>query len=111
MPENDLFHRTWKEVQADAACVDLKGRCPHFYELGCKIAPVYVFCSTSCIVLWHIQELCLNVIFFFFISLFNTLGNLWFVIYVNDVKGFTGSVTEVLEPFSCILLRVDIRKH
>ncbi|KAJ8500000.1 hypothetical protein OPV22_010552 [Ensete ventricosum] len=32
--------KTKKEIQADAACVDLKGRCPYFYELGCKIAPL-----------------------------------------------------------------------
>ncbi|CAA6656655.1 unnamed protein product [Spirodela intermedia] len=31
--------RTRKEVQADAACVDLRSRCPYFYELGCKIFP------------------------------------------------------------------------
>ncbi|CAA7392348.1 unnamed protein product [Spirodela intermedia] len=32
--------RTRKEVQADAACVDLRSRCPYFYELGCKIFPL-----------------------------------------------------------------------
>lgn len=32
--------KTRKEIQADAACVDLKNRCPHFYELGCRIAPL-----------------------------------------------------------------------
>ncbi|XP_043697009.1 DNA replication complex GINS protein PSF3-like [Telopea speciosissima] len=32
--------KTRKEVQADAACVDLRNRCPYFYELGCKIAPL-----------------------------------------------------------------------
>lgn len=32
--------KTRKEIQADAACVDLQGRCPYFYELGCKIAPM-----------------------------------------------------------------------
>ncbi|XP_078447680.1 DNA replication complex GINS protein PSF3-like [Wolffia australiana] len=32
--------RTRKEVQADAACVDLRSRCPFFYELGCKIFPL-----------------------------------------------------------------------
>lgn len=31
--------KTRKEIQADAACVDLKYRCPYFYELGCKIVP------------------------------------------------------------------------
>ncbi|GJN35122.1 hypothetical protein PR202_gb23864 [Eleusine coracana subsp. coracana] len=30
---------TRKEIQADAACVDLRVRCPYFYELGCKIVP------------------------------------------------------------------------
>ncbi|ONK72555.1 uncharacterized protein A4U43_C04F20640 [Asparagus officinalis] len=32
--------RTRKEIQADAACVDLSFRCPYFYELGCKIVPL-----------------------------------------------------------------------
>lgn len=32
--------KTRKEVQADAACVDLRSRCPHFYELGCKLVPM-----------------------------------------------------------------------
>ncbi|EMS62913.1 hypothetical protein TRIUR3_20793 [Triticum urartu] len=32
--------KTRKEIQADAACVDLRVRCPHFYELGCKIVPL-----------------------------------------------------------------------
>ncbi|MQL75528.1 hypothetical protein Taro_007901 [Colocasia esculenta] len=32
--------KTRKEVQADAACVDLRSRCPYFYELGCKIVPI-----------------------------------------------------------------------
>ncbi|XP_068669401.1 DNA replication complex GINS protein PSF3-like [Aristolochia californica] len=32
--------KTWKEVQADAACVDLRSRCPYFYELGCRVAPL-----------------------------------------------------------------------
>ncbi|KAJ6808085.1 putative DNA replication complex GINS protein PSF3 [Iris pallida] len=31
--------KTRKEIQADAACVDLRFRSPYFYELGCKIAP------------------------------------------------------------------------
>ncbi|KAB2074154.1 hypothetical protein ES319_A07G133700v1, partial [Gossypium barbadense] len=30
--------RTRLEIQADAACVDLKSRSPYFYEFGCKIA-------------------------------------------------------------------------
>uniref|UniRef100_A0A1D1YIM0 DNA replication complex GINS protein PSF3 n=1 Tax=Anthurium amnicola TaxID=1678845 RepID=A0A1D1YIM0_9ARAE len=32
--------KTRKEVQADAACVDLRSRCPYFYQLGCKIVPL-----------------------------------------------------------------------
>ncbi|OVA12957.1 GINS complex [Macleaya cordata] len=32
--------KTRKEIQADAACVDLRNRCPYFYELGCKVAPL-----------------------------------------------------------------------
>ncbi|KAK8487242.1 hypothetical protein V6N13_062729 [Hibiscus sabdariffa] len=32
--------RTRLEIQADAACVDLKSRSPYFYEFGCKIAPL-----------------------------------------------------------------------
>ncbi|KAK9282600.1 hypothetical protein L1049_010817 [Liquidambar formosana] len=32
--------KTRKEIQADAACVDLRNRCAYFYELGCKIAPL-----------------------------------------------------------------------
>ncbi|GAB2299552.1 hypothetical protein Dimus_033617 [Dionaea muscipula] len=31
---------TRKEIQADAASVDLRSRSPYFYELGCKIAPL-----------------------------------------------------------------------
>ncbi|XP_043725709.1 DNA replication complex GINS protein PSF3-like [Telopea speciosissima] len=33
--------KTRKEIQVNAACVDLRNRCPYFYELGCKIAPLY----------------------------------------------------------------------
>eukprot|EP00249_Psilotum_nudum_P009592 c22029_g1_i4 orf=194-748(+) len=50
----DLFHRQAvvinlpsffgqrlrKEVKADPACVDLRSRCPYFYGLGCKLAPL-----------------------------------------------------------------------
>ncbi|CAK9326261.1 unnamed protein product [Citrullus colocynthis] len=32
--------RTRLEIQADAAFVDLRSRCPFFYEFGCKIAPL-----------------------------------------------------------------------
>ncbi|KAL5221114.1 hypothetical protein ABZP36_025827 [Zizania latifolia] len=32
--------KTRKEIQADAACVDLRICCPYFYELGCKIVPL-----------------------------------------------------------------------
>ncbi|CAL4997924.1 unnamed protein product [Urochloa decumbens] len=32
--------KTRKEIQVDAACVDLRVRCPYFYELGCKIVPL-----------------------------------------------------------------------
>ncbi|OVA14937.1 GINS complex [Macleaya cordata] len=32
--------KTRKEIQADAPCVDLRNRCPYFYELGCKVAPL-----------------------------------------------------------------------
>ncbi|XP_010554658.1 PREDICTED: DNA replication complex GINS protein PSF3-like [Tarenaya hassleriana] len=32
--------KTRLEIQADAACVDLKSRCPYFYEFGCKIEPL-----------------------------------------------------------------------
>ncbi|KAK9088782.1 hypothetical protein Scep_027864 [Stephania cephalantha] len=32
--------KTRREIQADAACVDLRSRCPYFYELGCKVAPL-----------------------------------------------------------------------
>ncbi|KAF7816480.1 DNA replication complex GINS protein PSF3-like [Senna tora] len=28
------------EIQADSACVDLRSRCPFFYEFGCKVAPL-----------------------------------------------------------------------
>lgn len=34
--------RTRREIQADAANVDLRSRCPYFYEFGCKIAPMWV---------------------------------------------------------------------
>eukprot|EP01018_Ginkgo_biloba_P039426 Gb_08815 [translate_table: standard] len=27
-------------MQADPACVDLRSRCPYFYEWGCKTAPL-----------------------------------------------------------------------
>nr|GME00625.1 DNA replication complex GINS protein PSF3-like [Ipomoea batatas] len=30
--------RTKDEIGADAAHVDLRGRCPYFYDFGCKIA-------------------------------------------------------------------------
>ncbi|XP_028793822.1 DNA replication complex GINS protein PSF3 [Neltuma alba] len=32
--------KTRLEIQADCASVDLRSRCPFFYEFGCKIAPV-----------------------------------------------------------------------
>ncbi|XP_057439206.1 DNA replication complex GINS protein PSF3-like isoform X1 [Lotus japonicus] len=32
--------KTRLEIQADSASVDLKSRCPFFYEFGCKIAPI-----------------------------------------------------------------------
>ncbi|KAL8105872.1 DNA replication complex GINS protein PSF3-like isoform X1 [Apium graveolens] len=32
--------RTREEIDADAAHVDLRSRCPYFYELGYKIAPL-----------------------------------------------------------------------
>lgn len=32
--------KTRLEIQADCACVDLRSRCPYFYEFGCKIAPI-----------------------------------------------------------------------
>ncbi|GLT92971.1 hypothetical protein SLE2022_107800 [Rubroshorea leprosula] len=32
--------KTRLEIQADAACVDLRSRCPYFYEFGCKILPL-----------------------------------------------------------------------
>ncbi|KAG2693356.1 hypothetical protein I3760_08G092500 [Carya illinoinensis] len=32
--------KTKLEIQADSACVDLRSRCPFFYEFGCKIAPL-----------------------------------------------------------------------
>nr|GMD72409.1 DNA replication complex GINS protein PSF3-like [Ipomoea batatas] len=33
--------RTKDEIGADAAHVDLRGRCPYFYDFGCKIARLY----------------------------------------------------------------------
>ncbi|KAF2565921.1 hypothetical protein F2Q68_00024051, partial [Brassica cretica] len=33
-------HKTRLEIQADAACVDLRSRCPYFYEFGCKLQPL-----------------------------------------------------------------------
>lgn len=38
-----FFARTREEIDADAAHVDLRSRCPYFYELGYKIAPLWVF--------------------------------------------------------------------
>ncbi|TKY47539.1 DNA replication complex GINS protein PSF3 [Spatholobus suberectus] len=32
--------KTREEIQADSAGVDLRSRCPFFYEFGCKIAPI-----------------------------------------------------------------------
>ncbi|MED6170515.1 hypothetical protein PIB30_031751 [Stylosanthes scabra] len=32
--------KTRLEIQADSASVDLRSRCPFFYEFGCKIAPI-----------------------------------------------------------------------
>jgi GINS complex subunit 3 len=29
-----------KEVQADPACVNLRSKCPYFYEMGCKLADI-----------------------------------------------------------------------
>ncbi|XP_021823589.1 DNA replication complex GINS protein PSF3-like [Prunus avium] len=34
--------RTKLELGADGASVDLRSRCLHFYEFGCKIAPLVV---------------------------------------------------------------------
>ncbi|KAF8644198.1 hypothetical protein HU200_066525 [Digitaria exilis] len=39
-PPPCFTQKTRKEIQADAACVDLRIRCPYFYELGCKIVPL-----------------------------------------------------------------------
>ncbi|CAA2949646.1 probable DNA replication complex GINS protein PSF3 [Olea europaea var. sylvestris] len=36
----DKESKTREEIGADAAHVDLRSRCPYFYELGCKIAPL-----------------------------------------------------------------------
>ncbi|RID61424.1 hypothetical protein BRARA_E00575 [Brassica rapa] len=33
-------HKTRPEIQADAACVDLRSRSPYFYEFGCKLQPL-----------------------------------------------------------------------
>lgn len=35
-----LNARTRMEIQADAQSVDLRSRCPFFYEFGCKLAPL-----------------------------------------------------------------------
>ncbi|KAK7390559.1 hypothetical protein VNO78_25868 [Psophocarpus tetragonolobus] len=32
--------KTRQELHADSAAVDLRSRCPFFYEFGCKIAPI-----------------------------------------------------------------------
>ncbi|KAI5407608.1 hypothetical protein KIW84_053748 [Lathyrus oleraceus] len=32
--------KTRLEIQADCASVDIRSRCPYFYEFGCKIAPI-----------------------------------------------------------------------
>ncbi|KAB1217609.1 DNA replication complex GINS protein PSF3 [Morella rubra] len=32
--------KTRLEIQADSACVNLRSRCPYFYEFGSKIAPL-----------------------------------------------------------------------
>ncbi|KAJ8899898.1 hypothetical protein K2173_019601 [Erythroxylum novogranatense] len=32
--------KTRLEIQADAACVDLRSRCLYFYKFGCKLAPL-----------------------------------------------------------------------
>ncbi|KAJ6322637.1 hypothetical protein OIU77_012473 [Salix suchowensis] len=37
---NCFNQKTRLEIQADAACVDLRSRCPYFYEFGCKLAPL-----------------------------------------------------------------------
>lgn len=39
-PSFDKESKTREEIAADAAHVDLRSRCPYFYELGCKIAPL-----------------------------------------------------------------------
>ncbi|EFJ34948.1 hypothetical protein SELMODRAFT_81450 [Selaginella moellendorffii] len=37
---NFYNERIRKEVKADPGCVDLRSRCPYFYELGCKLVPL-----------------------------------------------------------------------
>ncbi|XP_015877395.3 DNA replication complex GINS protein psf3 [Ziziphus jujuba] len=37
--------KTRLELGADAACVDLRSRCPYFYEFGCKIARLFNSCE------------------------------------------------------------------
>lgn len=39
-PSFDKESKTREEIGADAAHVDLRSRCPYFYSLGCKIAPL-----------------------------------------------------------------------
>lgn len=34
--------RVRKEVQADPACVDLRSKCPFYYEMGCKLVELNV---------------------------------------------------------------------
>ncbi|CAA0839832.1 GINS complex protein [Striga hermonthica] len=36
----DRESKTREEIAADAAHVDLRTRCPYFYELGCKLGPL-----------------------------------------------------------------------
>lgn len=37
---NFFNKRLRKEMQADPGCVDLRTRCPYFYEVGCKLTPL-----------------------------------------------------------------------
>ncbi|KAE9620540.1 putative GINS complex, subunit Psf3, GINS subunit, domain A protein [Lupinus albus] len=40
--------KTRLEIQADSASVDLRSRCPFFYEFGCKMAPICI-----CLLILH----------------------------------------------------------
>ncbi|CAM6082280.1 unnamed protein product [Calypogeia fissa] len=47
--------RIRKEIQADAACVDLRRCCPYFYELGCRLVTLTQDATLGSFLLYALQ--------------------------------------------------------